>query len=311
MPAKRSPRQPKRNPASPLRRPRSLAFRKLRRGLPLTVSQQRSQQAKDTTSHASAAALPAPALPAPPAPLPAAALPAPALPVAALPASLPSPALRALPPIPPADISAPAPSPAVAAPNALVLRGDYWQISYGGSTSLVQDCRGLRYIAILIRDASGDRGPIHARELVAFATGQEAGPIELERPVDLLDARARTQLLDRLAEVASDRELAVATGDLDRAAALDDEHERIGDELARAAGPRGARQRGGAFTDAGEKARKAVGKAITEAVQRIAQAPGLAPLARHLGSSVHKGLWLSYAGAASWHIELPAPLPRK
>jgi len=300
MPAKRDPRHPTRSAASPLRRPRSLAFRKLRRGLPLTVSQQRSQTANERPVTRSAA---------PPHP-------APALPAASLPALLPvaiattatAATAAVLPSLPSAQSLPPLPAPIT--PNALVLRGGFWQISFGGCTSLVQDCRGLRYIAILIRDAHEERGAIHARELVALATGQETGPIELEGPVDLLDGKARAQLVARLTDVAADRDRAVATGDLDRAAALDDEHERIAEELARAATPRGARRRG-AFSDAGEKARKAVGKAITEAVDRIAQAPGLEPLARHLGSALRKGLWLSYAGATPWHIELPGPLPRK
>ncbi|HXT30439.1 MAG TPA: hypothetical protein VN716_14195 [Vicinamibacterales bacterium] len=306
MPAKRDPRHPTRSAASPLRRPRSLAFRKLRRGLPLTVSQQRSQTANERPVTRSAAPTqPAPALPA--AALPAAALPA--LPPAVMTATTATAAVAAaLPSLPSLEILPPLPAPVT--PNALILRGDYWQISYGGCTSLVQDCRGLRYIAILIRDAHEGRGAIHARELVALATGQETGPIELEGPVDLLDGKARAQLVARLTDVAADRDRAVATGDLDRAAALDEEHERIAEELARAATPRGARRRG-AFSDAGEKARKAVGKAITEAVERIAQGPGLEPLARHLGSALRKGLWLSYAAATPWHIELPGPLPRK
>jgi hypothetical protein len=305
MAAKRDPRHPTRSAASPLRRPRSLAFRKLRRGLPLTVSQQRSQTADERpVSRSAAPARPAPALPV--AALPAASLPA--LPAAVIVAAAAAATAAGLPSLPSAESLPPIPAPVT--PNALILRGDYWQISYGGCTSLVQDCRGLRYIAILIRDAHEGRGAIHARELVALATGQETGPIELEAAVDLLDGKARAQLVERLTEVAADRDRAVATGDLDRAAALDEEHERIADELARAATPRGGRRRG-AFSDAGEKARKAVGKAITEAVERIAQGPGLEPLARHLGSALRKGLWLSYAAATPWHIELPGPLPRK
>jgi hypothetical protein len=165
----------------------------------------------------------------------------------------------------------------------------------------------LRYLAILIRDAPAHKGPIHARELVALATGQEAGPIELEGTDYVLDGKARADLIERLKDLASERERACASGDLERAAALDDEHERIGDALAAGA----SRGRRGAFSDAGEKARKAVGKAISEAVARLADSTDLAPLARHLTSAVHKGLWLSYNGAGGWHIEFSAPLPRK
>ena len=235
-----------RSKGSPLRRPRSLAFRKLRSGLPPTVAHRkvaagtaatpvvaperpnRTTTGKARTAIAAAVAPPAPA-PALPPPRPILALPAPA-------------------------------------PNAFELRGDYWEISYDGHTALVADCRGLRYLAILVRDAAAPRGPIHARELVALATGNDAGPIELEGRDYVLDARARTLLMDRLQELAAERERACATGDLERAAAIDEEHERVGETLM-AAGSRGSRGRRGAFADTGEKARKAVSKASHPHVQ--------------------------------------------
>ena len=97
--------------------------------------------------------------------------------------------------------------------------------------------------------------------------------------------------------------------DLTRAAALDDEHERIVATLSRAAATRG-RRRKAAFDDGGEKARKAVAKAISEAVARIQSCPGGAALADHLASTIRKGQWLSYAGNIDWYIEFQ-PLPRK
>ncbi len=188
------------------------------------------------------------------------------------------------------------------------LRGEYWDITYEGRSALVEDCRGLRYIAILIRDARPPAGPMHARELVAIATGQGPGTIELETRDYVLDSTARTQLMERLEEIAADRDRAIAVGALDKAAALDAEHERIADELVRAGGGRGRRA---AFSHEGEKARKAAGKAITEAIARLAAAPELTALAQHLYSAVRKGQWLSYNGGDDWQIHFSGPLPQK
>lgn len=147
---------------------------------------------------------------------------------------------------------------------------------------------------------------MHAKELVAIATGAPHGGTELERKEPVLDTTARQQLADRLREIAAERERATAVEDFDRAAALDDECERLATELSHNRTPR----RGGAFADAGEKARKAVSKAISEAIDRI-RSSDLAPLAGHLADRIRKGQWLSYSGSANWHIDHSGPLPRK
>jgi hypothetical protein len=187
--------------------------------------------------------------------------------------------------------------------RALSLRGEYWEVTYEGHTVMVEDCRGLRYIALLLdRDAA--RGPIHAKELVALATGRQPDATELEADEPLLDPLARQQLLNRLEEVAVERDRECAADDLDRAAALDEEYERIADELSRARSPkRGGR--GGGFNHASERARKAVAKAISEAITRIEAQTRMAPLAKHLSSTIRKGQWLSYNGHRDWEIRLP------
>jgi hypothetical protein len=256
----------------PMRRPVPLAQRKLRKGIPRTTTQ-RSKAA---------------ASPARPSVAPAA--------VAAAEEATPAPT--------------PVLAPAATFPNALALRGGFWEITYEGRAAIVEHCRGLQYIAVLLQGTGADRGPIHAKELVARATGQ-AGPTELEAKGEVLDERARRQLLDRLEEIASERDRACAIEAFDRAEALDAEYERIAGELSRANAPRKGSARRSTFTDAGEKARKAVGKAISEAIARIASHPDLSALAEHLSSSIRKGQWLSYTGNANWRIELRPPLPRK
>lgn len=202
---------------------------------------------------------------------------------------------------PPIALAAPAAQPSA---NALALRGEYWEVRYQGASAVLEDSRGLRYIALLIRDAHAPNGPLHAKELAALATGQRPETTELEAHDQVLDAVARQQLIARLADIAAERDRACAVEDFTRAAQLDAEHERITAELVH-----GARR--GAFNDGAERARKAVAKAISDAVARIATHPELAPLASHLTAAIRKGQWLSYSDSTTWNVDFRPPLPRK
>lgn len=181
------------------------------------------------------------------------------------------------------------------------MRGSFWEMKYGDRTAIVEDCRGLRYIALLIRNAGG-KSPIHAKELVAMAAGQPAGAVELTAADPLLDEVARAQLITRLEELASERRDATSLNDASRLATLDEEYERIAEALAEGA-VEGRRPRRGTFGNDGEKARKAVSKAISEAISKIASHSELSELAQHFTSAIHKGLWLSYAGGIDWEID--------
>jgi hypothetical protein len=207
------------------------------------------------------------------------------------------PVVLELPALPRATAAAvPAPS-----AHALVMRGRFWEVTYGDRTAIVDDCRGLRYIALLIRNGA-DAGPIHAKELVAMASGQPKGSVELAGPDPLLDEVARKQLIGRLEELAAERRDVMALNDSSRVEALDEEYERIADALSE--GSRDARRaRRGTFTTDGEKARKAVSKAISEAISKLGSHAELSELARHFTSAIHKGLWLSYAGGVDWEID--------
>jgi hypothetical protein len=208
----------------------------------------------------------------------------------------------------PAPAAAPAPSAvpiaspvAVPPANVLAVRGRFWEVAYGDRQAIVEDCRGLRYIALLIRNAAAGRGPLHAKELVAMATGDSPAPVELTTTDPLLDAPARAQLIARLEELATDRQEATTFHDSSRLALIDEEYERIAEALSEAAS--GSRSRRGTFNSDAEKARKAVGKAISEAISKLASHPELTELAAHFRSAVHKGLWLSYTAGISWEID--------
>lgn len=191
----------------------------------------------------------------------------------------------------------------------LSLRGDYWEVTYGEDTVLVEDCRGLRYIALLLQRGAAS-GPIHAKELVALATGHEPAGTELEAHEPLLDGVAQQQLVNRLQEIAADRDRACAVDDLDRAAALDDEYERIAEQLSLARSPKSSRRAAG-FNQASERARKAVAKAISEAIERISGHARMASLATHLAAAIRKGQWLSYGGHTDWVIHASDSPPRR
>jgi hypothetical protein len=191
------------------------------------------------------------------------------------------------------------------------LRGNLWHIRFEGRSGVIQDCRGLRYIALLLRDAASGQNPIHAKELSALASGHPPGSIELDMDDTVLDSAAKQALVTRLEVIVSERERACALEDFARATELDDEYERIADELNAAGTGKHKRRRSGTFVHAGEKARKAVAKAIAEAIQRVASHPDLSPLAEHLTSAIRKGQWLSYGGTFGWHVDFRTPLPRK
>ena len=93
------------------------------------------------------------------------------------------------PPVSPVEAAGPQP-PVTESANALLLR-ECWEVRYGWPGAIPEDSRGLRYIALLIGHAREDTGPIHAKELVALATGEQGGPIELERADQVLDAAAQ------------------------------------------------------------------------------------------------------------------------
>jgi hypothetical protein len=215
------------------------------------------------------------------------------------------------PPLPPLAVVTPKVAPVVSAHDAMTLRGEYWEIDYDKHRGVIADCRGLRYIALLVRDTSGGRNPIHAKELTALASGSPSGAIELEKEDVVLDAKAKKELMKRLEEIAFERDRAAAVEDFVRAERLDDEYEQIAEELSRAGATRGRSRKKTAFVHAGEKARKAVAKAIAAAIRRIAVHPELKPLAAHFTATIRKGQWLSYTGSSDWRIELTAPPPRK
>ena len=204
------------------------------------------------------------------------------------------------------------PSPFVAAlptnptipPNSLKLRGDYWEICYENRSTIIDDSRGLRYVALLIQHTREDKGSLYASELVALAKGVSNPLVELSAKEPLVDNLAENQITKRLEQIAFERNDAVADGDYDQIAALDAEVEQITAEFERL---KGHGRKKAMFNHDGERARKAVSKAIADTTKKLAALPEMESFARHLTETIRKGQWLSYNANIEWQIEFSAP----
>ncbi len=144
-------------------------------------------------------------------------------------------------------------------PDAAVLRrdGEQWVVDVDDRQVIVPDLVGFRYLGWLLAHP-GDE--ISAVELCGGASIPEAGYELLDR--DALGAyRRRVQEIDRLLESAGRR------GDTTRIASLQREREELRDALSADLARSGKSRR---FVDAGERARTAVRKALTRAIDVIA-----------------------------------------
>ncbi|SHN50417.1 hypothetical protein SAMN05660350_00184 [Geodermatophilus obscurus] len=163
------------------------------------------------------------------------------------------------------------------------LDGDTRTLAFAGRTVLLQDLKGMRYLARLL--TAPDR-ELHALDLLAAELGAvpdtgDLGPV--------VDAQARAAYRRRLAEIDEDIEEARDLGDEGRAERAQADRDYLVHELSRALGL-GWRVRSAA--SAAERARTSVGRAVRYALARIAQHHP--PLADHLGRTVRLGTYCSY-----------------
>ncbi len=193
-----------------------------------------------------------------------------------------------------------------AGPQVFRLEGDTRTITFDGSTVLLRDLKGLRYLERLLADPGRE---IHALDLVAVERGSlpiraTSGP-EGERANDhagaVFDEQARAAYRRRLAEIEDDIDEATAMGDLERAARAEADREYLVMELARGVGL-GGRHRFAAATS--ERARTSVTRALRYALDRIAaHHPSLG---EHLERTLRTGVYCCYLpdprAEASWVV---------
>lgn len=180
--------------------------------------------------------------------------------------------------------------------------GDYWTLSYVGTTSRLRDSKGLRFLAELLRRP---RREVHVLELDLAVSGvaTEATPgldagsmkqlglrVSTGHDVEpLLDAKARAAYRERLETLREELETAEELQNSDRATSIRGEIEALAEELAVGLGLGGrARKR----SSAAELVRQNVSRAIKSAIDRIR---GENPqLALYLDATIKKGAFCSY-----------------
>ena len=163
--------------------------------------------------------------------------------------------------------------------------GQVWVIKYDREMILMQDARGVAYLARLLADPGRN---VPAASLLATVAGIDprvtaggSGP--------LLDDQAMARYKQRYAELQEELAEAEGRNDLGRIAKLQSEMEAFAGEIARATGLGGKKR---ARTDI-EKVRKAVSMAVSRAIDSIRAAHAI--LGQHLRNSISPGLTFRYA----------------
>jgi tetratricopeptide (TPR) repeat protein len=161
-------------------------------------------------------------------------------------------------------------------------RGE-WECGYEGATFHLAHMVGLQHLARLLAAAGAE---VHVLQL-ASPTGDRLR--EPQSRHALLDAKAKTAYRERITDLRQELQEAEDNNDFERAGRIRVELDLIVDELRRAAGL-GGRSR--TATDDAERARVAVRKAITTALDRLAEHD--TAFAQHLRIHVRTGIYCRY-----------------
>ncbi|MFF0724928.1 ATP-binding protein [Streptomyces sp. NPDC004134] len=171
--------------------------------------------------------------------------------------------------------------------------GRVWTLTYAGRTVHLPDAKGLRDLHSLLAAPGTD---VPAVRLLNPEGGEELVAAHRLGGDPVLDAEAKSRYRRRLELLDEEIDHATATGDDTRAATYDRERAALLDELRAAAGLAGRPRRLG---DEAERARKAVGARIRDALRKIAK--GHPALAEHLKQTISTGTTCTY------HPPNPAP----
>ena len=163
--------------------------------------------------------------------------------------------------------------------------GQVWVIKYERELILMQDARGLSYLARLLADVGR---VVPAASLLAVVAGIDQR-ITSGTSGRMLDDQALAKYRQRYTELQEELGEAEDQNDLGRKAKLQEEMEAFGTEIARATGLGGKKRE---RTDA-EKVRKAVSMAVSRAIDSIRDEHAV--LGRHLQNSISPGLTFRYA----------------
>jgi hypothetical protein len=167
-------------------------------------------------------------------------------------------------------------------------RGVHWVVEWGTHSVLVDQCRGMKYLATLLANPGRE---IAAIELASGPGVRNPATVDAQASSrhHLLDDVAKRQYWRRLAEIEADLDEHEGNNDVGRAQTARNEREWLLQELATAAGLSGRIRQ---FAGAEERARISVGKAIRRAITRITEADPV--LGEELRITVQTGLRCCY-----------------
>jgi hypothetical protein len=177
--------------------------------------------------------------------------------------------------------------------NAFRRRGDFWELSFAGTTIYLKDSVGLSYIARLLSEPKRN---IPAVSLLALRAGIDPA-IPTGSSGEVLDEVARLDYSRRYQELADEVEAATTNNDHGTLEKLQHEMDLLVSELARATGL-GGRSRKQSDAD---RIRKSVSMAVSRDLDRIAQEHAV--MGHHLLNSITSGLTFRYSPAGeifSW-----------
>jgi hypothetical protein len=163
--------------------------------------------------------------------------------------------------------------------------GDYWQLSFAGKKCLHRDMIGMAYINYLIAQSPKSVSSLELRKTVYPDFRSEL----LGSAGEILDEQALKQLHKRLDEIPDEKDEAGSHQDFGKLRALVEEEEALKEQLRKGLGLGGRKRRG---SDDLERNRKAVGKAIKEAIKSISDVHP--ELGRHLKTLISSGDHCSY-----------------
>ena len=174
--------------------------------------------------------------------------------------------------------------------------GTVFEIAFGQQTLYLADAKGLRYIQMLLArpqeaiDSVCLMNPSGQSPLNINAAAQEGLSIgSPEISSDIIDCKARDEYKKRLVEIGEERSLALEVCNQTKIAELDQEAERLGDELKSSVGLGGKLRK---TSGTGEKARKAVAASINNALKKLEK--GHPSLWKHLSESLERGATCTY-----------------
>jgi hypothetical protein len=190
--------------------------------------------------------------------------------------------------------------------------GEFWTITYDGTTFRLKDAKGLRYIAYLLA-RPGQR--IHVYDLIEAVDGTaadgkttihvEAEDLailgEIGGPTPTIDARARSEYRTRLRDLQANLDEAERMNDLGRTERIRIEIEMVGEELSGSSGLGGHTR---ITSSNAERARGPVRKNIRAVVEKIrGQHPALG---HHFAIAISTGYFCAYQPAPdqviSWQL---------